>query len=323
MPEPTADPPGWVPELNVRTRSSDLTLRGDREYRIGRDPRAAIVLDDERVSWRHALLRLVDGTWVLQDTGSRNGTWVAGRRVGRIEVRGLLVVRFGGPDDGAAVRLQPKPRTPRTREALAAQMLPFILAALRAEGDAVLASPRDALISADATLGRAWLQKIFGRRAEGEPLPPVLAQVIGQAGNAGSRAALSEVIRTALVQNERLAWAAAYALDTRPDLGSLAQPDQPPGPRNRRISGACALTGLAGHGAKDANDLRVAQSRRMPGWQRVPAPHRCHWCQRGIIAAWITPRRGRSRSSGSGTGTGMTSVRCLITSPTMLSSPRR
>jgi hypothetical protein len=246
MPEPTADPPGWVPELNVWTSSSGLTLRGDREYRIGRDPKAAIVLSDERVSWRHALLRLADGTWVLQDTGSMNGIWVAGERVGRIEVGGLLTVRFGGPHDGAAVRLQPKPRTPRTQEALAAQMLPFILAALRAEGDAVLASPRDALISADATLGRAWLQKIFGRRAEREPLPPVLAEVIGQAGNADSRAVLSELIGTALVQNELLAWAAAYALDTRPDRGSLAQPEQPAGSRDRRISGACALTGLAG-----------------------------------------------------------------------------
>jgi hypothetical protein len=242
MPEPAVDPPGWVPELNVRTRSCDLTLRGDREYRIGRDPKAAIALNDERVSWRHALLRLVDGTWVVQDTGSMNGIWVAGRQVGRIEIAGLLVVRFGGPDDGVAVRLQPKPRTPRAPEALAAQMLPFILAALRADGDAVLARSRESLISA-ATLGRAWLQEIFGRRAEGGPLPPVLTEAIGQPGSAGSAAALTEEIRVALVRNDWLAWVAAYVLDTRPDRGSLAQPDQPPGPRNRRISGACALTG--------------------------------------------------------------------------------
>jgi hypothetical protein len=242
MPEPTADPPGWVPELNVRTPGSDLTLRGDSEYRIGRDPRAAIVLNDERVSWRHARLGLVDGTWVLQDAGSRNGIWVAGERVARIEIRGPLVVRFGGPDDGVAVRLQPKPRTPRTPETLAAQMLPFILAALRADGDAVLARPRESLISA-ATLGRAWLQEIFGRRADGEPLPPVLTAAIGQPGSAGSVAALTDEIRVALARNDWLAWAAAYALDTRPDRGSLARPDQPPGPRHRRISGACALTG--------------------------------------------------------------------------------
>src|SRR5262249_51850248 len=146
------------------------------------------------------------------------------------EIRGMVVLRFGDPDEGTLMRLEPKPRT---EEALAAQMLPFILAALRADQVAVLASPRDALISADATLGRAWLQEIFGRTAHGEPLPPILAEVIGQPGNADSRTALSAEIRAALVANERLAMAAAYVIDTRegrsPPLQSPAgyYPGQP------------------------------------------------------------------------------------------------
>lgn len=293
MPQPTADPPGWAPELNVQTGSRDLTLRGDSQYRIGRDPKAAIALSDGRVSWQHALLRLVDGTWVLQDTGSRNGIWVAGERAGRIEIRGLLVARFGGPDDGVAVRLQPRPRPGLTPAALAGQMLPFILAALRADGDAVLAKPRESLISA-ATLGRAWLQEIFGRRREGEPLPPALTEAIGQPGNAGSGTALTEEVRVALVNNDRLAWATAYVLDTRPDLGrpTLARP---------------------------ANRAGAVVERRgaLPGTSEACGPRR-----RGI-AGWITPRRGRSPSSGSGTGTRTTSTRCLSTSPTLLSSPHR
>lgn len=105
-----AGPPGWVPELNVRARGCDWTLRGGSGYPIGRDPQAAIVLDDPRVSWRHALLRPVGGTWVLEDSGSTNGTWVGTERVSRIEIRGILVVRLSDPDDGAVVRFQPEPR---------------------------------------------------------------------------------------------------------------------------------------------------------------------------------------------------------------------
>jgi predicted component of type VI protein secretion system len=221
MPEPTADPPGWAPELKVRTSRADLTLRGGSVYRIGRDPNASIVLDDLLVSRQHALLRPVDGTWVLEDSGSTNGTWVGSERVSRIEIRGVVVVRIGHPDDGVLVRLEPAPRTP---EALGAEMLPFILAAWRADGYAVLARPRESAVSADATLGRAWLQDMFGRHADGEPLPPVLAEVIDQPGNADSRAVLSEEVRAALVENERLATAAAYVLDTRAGRGSPAQP---------------------------------------------------------------------------------------------------
>jgi pSer/pThr/pTyr-binding forkhead associated (FHA) protein len=51
---------------------------------IGRSPSAAsIVLVGERVSRQHAMLKIVDGQLMLEDLGSRNGTYVNGRRVAK------------------------------------------------------------------------------------------------------------------------------------------------------------------------------------------------------------------------------------------------
>ncbi len=58
--------------------------------RIGRDPGNGLRLSHETVSRAHAELRMRDGTWVLTDLGSTNGTTVNGRRV-----TGSAVVRDG------------------------------------------------------------------------------------------------------------------------------------------------------------------------------------------------------------------------------------
>ncbi|MBK9037266.1 MAG: sigma 54-interacting transcriptional regulator [Myxococcales bacterium] len=55
-----------------------LPARG--EVVIGRDPSCQLVLDHERVSRRHAQVR-VDGGWAVTDLGSRNGTQVRGEAV--------------------------------------------------------------------------------------------------------------------------------------------------------------------------------------------------------------------------------------------------
>ena len=123
MSQCNAGPPAWAPELHVRARGCDWTLRGGSAYHIGRDPLAAIVLDDPRVSRRHALLRPVGGTWVLEDSGSTNGTWVGTERVSRIEIRGILVVRLGDPDNGAVVRFAPEPGQPQPGDRGAARLV--------------------------------------------------------------------------------------------------------------------------------------------------------------------------------------------------------
>jgi ABC-type multidrug transport system ATPase subunit/pSer/pThr/pTyr-binding forkhead associated (FHA) protein len=107
-----AQKPHAAPPLLVRTRRSDHRLESGTEYRIGRDPAADIVLDDARVSWRHATLRADGQSWVLEDLGSTNGTWVGPERTNRVEIRSNCVVRLGNPDDGAVLRFEPQQPPP-------------------------------------------------------------------------------------------------------------------------------------------------------------------------------------------------------------------
>src|SRR5580704_6840395 len=97
-----------VPALVVRTRSSERTLYGGSSYRIGRDPKSDIVMADSRVSWRHGVLRVEGGQWLLEDIGSTNGTFVGLQRIERIPIAADCVVRLGNPDDGPILRCVPQ-----------------------------------------------------------------------------------------------------------------------------------------------------------------------------------------------------------------------
>jgi pSer/pThr/pTyr-binding forkhead associated (FHA) protein len=48
---------------------------------VGRAPPCELLLDDRKVSRRHATLRLLSGTLIVRDHGSLNGTWVNDSRV--------------------------------------------------------------------------------------------------------------------------------------------------------------------------------------------------------------------------------------------------
>jgi len=97
-----------APKLQARTRRSGHTLSPGTEYRIGRDPGGGIVLDDPRVSWRHAVLRAENGVWILQDSGSTNGTFRNSERITRLPIVTPLLIRFGNPEDGPLLRLEPE-----------------------------------------------------------------------------------------------------------------------------------------------------------------------------------------------------------------------
>jgi ABC-type multidrug transport system ATPase subunit len=92
-----------APPLVVRAQGSGRTLQAGPAYWIGRDPEADIVVDEPLVSWRHAVLRITDGRWLLQDTNSTNGTFAAGERVRRVEITDSCQVRLGHPDAGPIV----------------------------------------------------------------------------------------------------------------------------------------------------------------------------------------------------------------------------
>ena len=60
---------------------------GHDELVIGRHPSCDVVLANSAVSRRHARLTFRDGTWVLQDLKSTNGTTLNDVRVGRCQLR--------------------------------------------------------------------------------------------------------------------------------------------------------------------------------------------------------------------------------------------
>jgi hypothetical protein len=57
------------------------------ELLIGRNPACDVVMADVSVSRWHARLTFRDGSWIVQDLQSTNGTRLNGRYVGRCQVR--------------------------------------------------------------------------------------------------------------------------------------------------------------------------------------------------------------------------------------------
>jgi hypothetical protein len=76
------------------TRS--FLILGDGETVIGRDPSCDVVLDDDRVSHRHAQLAFADGAWRLADLGSKNGTSIQGKATRESALGAEGWISFGG-----------------------------------------------------------------------------------------------------------------------------------------------------------------------------------------------------------------------------------
>src|SRR5580698_1732808 len=89
-----------APELLVRTRRADRTLRDGSTYRVGRDPASDIAVDDSRVSWQHGVLRVDQQAWIFEDVGSTNGTFLGTSRVTRIDIGADCVFKLGNAYDG-------------------------------------------------------------------------------------------------------------------------------------------------------------------------------------------------------------------------------
>ena len=130
-----------VEQLEAQGRAPDTAsrpLRGalklvtpDREYIlhdgeniIGRSSDAAICIDSARVSRHHARVLVSDRRAVLEDLGSKNGTFVEARRLtgpvelchgARIQIgRGLIALRFA--DEGEATLSESNASTDQPRE---------------------------------------------------------------------------------------------------------------------------------------------------------------------------------------------------------------
>ncbi|MEW2167438.1 FHA domain-containing protein [Streptomyces sp. NPDC007084] len=94
-----------MPELVLELNGRTWTLDASRSYALGRDPQGDIVLDDARVSWRHATISWNGRSWVIDDHGSTNGTFVQGQRVHQTEIGPGSAVHLGNATDGPRLSL--------------------------------------------------------------------------------------------------------------------------------------------------------------------------------------------------------------------------
>jgi pSer/pThr/pTyr-binding forkhead associated (FHA) protein len=69
--------------------SGEAVPLGDAPLLIGRGTDAAIRLDDDYVSTRHARIVGSAGQWMVEDLGSTNGTYVGSRRITQPTVLGV------------------------------------------------------------------------------------------------------------------------------------------------------------------------------------------------------------------------------------------
>ncbi|MFJ2136787.1 FHA domain-containing protein [Streptomyces sp. NPDC087845] len=89
-----------VPELVLELNGRTWTLDPSRPYTLGRDPQGDLVIDDARVSWRHATISWGGQSWFIEDHGSTNGTYVQGRRIHQLEIGPGSAVHLGNATDG-------------------------------------------------------------------------------------------------------------------------------------------------------------------------------------------------------------------------------
>ncbi|WP_432053878.1 FHA domain-containing protein [Streptomyces sp. bgisy022] len=94
-----------MPELVLESNGRTWTLDPSRTYALGRDPQGDVVLDDARVSWRHATISFNGHRWVIVDHGSTNGTFVQGQRIHHLEVGSDTALNLGNATDGPRVTL--------------------------------------------------------------------------------------------------------------------------------------------------------------------------------------------------------------------------
>lgn len=85
-----------APRASIEQRDGPAVRLGPDPVLIGRDPQNDVVLDDRRVSRKHAEVRLRLGRYTLYDLQSTNGTYVNGRRVAEKVLEDKDKISIGG-----------------------------------------------------------------------------------------------------------------------------------------------------------------------------------------------------------------------------------
>ncbi|MEV8563992.1 FHA domain-containing protein [Streptomyces sp. NPDC051322] len=149
-----------MPELVLELNGSAWTLDPSRSYTLGRDPQGDLAIDDARVSWRHATISWGGRSWVIEDHGSTNGTFVQGQRIQRTEIGPGSAVRLGNATDGPGLNFSgPGAQVAGAAAAgqAAAQAQPS--AAQAAQGQAFAQAPAQPQQAAQAQQGRQQPQQ--------------------------------------------------------------------------------------------------------------------------------------------------------------------
>jgi two-component system cell cycle response regulator len=84
--------------LLIRARGAQLgqVLKlGTQPHRVGRANECEVWLSDDGVSRKHASILYEDGAYVIEDSGSANGTFVGGQKVERAILRDGDLIQFG------------------------------------------------------------------------------------------------------------------------------------------------------------------------------------------------------------------------------------
>jgi pSer/pThr/pTyr-binding forkhead associated (FHA) protein len=92
---PTAPSTASAGPCLTRATGERLRLRAVDATRIGRALDNDIVLEDASVSRHHAVIEARNGSHVLRDLGSQNGTWLASNRVNETPLNTGDVIRLG------------------------------------------------------------------------------------------------------------------------------------------------------------------------------------------------------------------------------------
>ena len=93
VPPPDVSLPPLFPYL-VRSDGAELLLEGD-ELKLGRAPDNHIVVNDGRVSRYHSVLKREGASYILEDVGTRNGTFVNHQRIQHHALASGDVIRLG------------------------------------------------------------------------------------------------------------------------------------------------------------------------------------------------------------------------------------
>ncbi len=81
--------------IQARMAGESDTQEFADSFFVGRAPENQVVIDHDQVSQKHAAVTFSDGTWSIEDLGSSNGLFIAGKQVDKAPLTGTVLVRFG------------------------------------------------------------------------------------------------------------------------------------------------------------------------------------------------------------------------------------